>query len=571
MGKIKKRGRSGVAATYVSRTKAMKVLQLSLTQFRDLCILKGIYPREPKNRKKAQKGKPQIQTLYHKKDMRFLLHEPLIWKFRALKIYMRRLAKARAKKDEVAYARVAKNKPSYRLDHLVKERYPTFVDALRDLDDPLSMCFLYACFPRMYNLPEADKLSRLSRRLTVEFMLYVIEAKALRKVFVSIKGYYFQVEIANQTITWVMPHPMPYEHPFGQSIDFRVMNTFTEFYVYLLGFVNFRLYHQLNLHYPPKVEGVVESDNADKLDERLVALNHPLRRSAVDDNAEDVDAVALDEIHMDGEDSEQSEKIRKEAEGIRRLQNLFKGLKFFLNREVPREVLTFVIRACGGQVSWASTCQAGASYPETDESITHQIVDRDDLRKPYLSRTYIQPQWVFDSINARERKPVEKYFPGVELPAHLSPFYDYEVDASAEEANEPGTSGVGDSGMGSAEESDEEVEDEEVAGEEGEESGEEEEGEEEGSEEESEEEETTPLTKMTVSAGKYVPPNKERLQEKEEREHMSMRKMMIPRKHRRLYGKMVQRKKRLAKDERVLKEKREEIADFKKKQKKKSF
>lgn len=31
------------------------------------------------------------------------------------------------------------------------------------------------------------------------------------------------------------------------------MATFTEFYTTLLGFVNFRLYQLLNLHYPSKV------------------------------------------------------------------------------------------------------------------------------------------------------------------------------------------------------------------------------------------------------------------------------------------------------------------------------
>jgi pescadillo protein len=47
MGKKIKKGKVGPSLDYISRARAIKKLQITLKDFRRLCILKGIYPREP--------------------------------------------------------------------------------------------------------------------------------------------------------------------------------------------------------------------------------------------------------------------------------------------------------------------------------------------------------------------------------------------------------------------------------------------------------------------------------------------------------------------------------------------
>ncbi|XP_077377170.1 pescadillo [Festucalex cinctus] len=425
-GLQKKKYESGAATNYITRNRARKKLQLSLPDFRRLCILKGIYPHEPKHKKKVNKGSTAPRTFYLLKDIRFLLHEPIVGKFREYKIFVRKLKKAYAKTEYSAVERLKDNKPTYKLDQIVKERYPTFIDALRDIEDALCMCFLFSTFARTGKCHV--QTIQLCRRLTVEWMNYVIASRAIRKVFISIKGIYYQVEVMGQLITWLVPYQFSHDHP--TDVDYRVMATFTEFYTTLLGFINFRLYHSLNLVYPPKLDSKAEQELKDNdeedyaLDsesylEKLSALCASLARvvSAVEEEEAQLDHFPLGEEEMST--LEESEKQRKQEEAQKKM---FEGFKFFLNREVPRESLAFVIRCFGGEVSWDRTVCIGSTYEETDETITHQIVDRPSVRTQYINRYYIQPQWVYDCVNAKMVLPVEDYFIGNTLPPHLSPF-----------------------------------------------------------------------------------------------------------------------------------------------------
>lgn len=62
------------ANQYISRRRACKKLQLTLPAFRKLCILKGIYPWDPKKKHRKEGDR---KVYYHSKDIKFLRREPL--------------------------------------------------------------------------------------------------------------------------------------------------------------------------------------------------------------------------------------------------------------------------------------------------------------------------------------------------------------------------------------------------------------------------------------------------------------------------------------------------------------
>lgn len=75
---------------------------------------------------------------------------------------------------------------------------------MRDVDDALCMIFLFASLPS--NTRVSAALVDNCTRLAAEWQLYVMHTHALRKVFLSIKGIYYQAEVMDQTVTWLVPY-----------------------------------------------------------------------------------------------------------------------------------------------------------------------------------------------------------------------------------------------------------------------------------------------------------------------------------------------------------------------------
>ncbi|KAJ1902371.1 mRNA-binding ribosome synthesis protein nop7, partial [Coemansia sp. S17] len=362
MGKIKKKFSEGSSRTYTTRNRALRKLQVSLADFRRLCILKGIYPVEPRSQKKANRGSSKPTTFYYAKDIQLLLSEPLIAKFREHKIFLRKLQRALGKDDLTRAKGLEARRPEYTLDHLVIERYPAFVDALRDLDDALCMVFLFATMPTVSKVN--NEIVEDCKRLSTEFMHYVIHSHSLRKVFLSIKGIYYQAEIQGQSITWIVPYQFSQNVPL--DVDFKVMATFLQFYRTLLGFVNYRLYTTSNLSYPPKVDQSMDDSAAGLGSLRVEAKRvEDLIKGVQSSDTTSVPEVAMSKQMKQRMDTLGS-KIKKivaadttapayesvgsgEADGdvddeTRQIGNLLFGKQvFFLSREVPRYSLEFVV------------------------------------------------------------------------------------------------------------------------------------------------------------------------------------------------------------------------------------
>lgn len=311
-----------------------------------------------------------------------------------------------------------------------------FVDALRDLDDALSLLFLFANLPSTSTVP--PKTIALCQRLCLEFEHYVITTNSLRKSFLSIKGIYYQATIHGQDILWLVPYK--FVQRVTGDVDFRIMGTFVEFYTTLLGFVNFRLYTSIGLIYPPRFNaksdeqggelgaialegrGIEEPEQIesarghvnveangetsqtkpnDEIQKQIAAISEdPNADEDVSQGHEQYQAPeqnASDAIDTFETTGEGADVLAQPQVSSNQAGSLFAPFTFFLSRETPRQPLEFILRAFGcKRIGWDAILGDGAfTNNEADSTITHQVVDRPPIaslpEESQASETPVEP------------------------------------------------------------------------------------------------------------------------------------------------------------------------------------
>ena len=407
MGRKIKAGTKGEASQYLTRSNAIRRLQLPLQDFRRLCILKGIYPREPK-----KKFKGNDKTYFHVKDLKILEHDTLIDKFREIKAHLKKHKKLLGRKETKLAEKHIKKTPRYSLAPVIKDRYPTFVDALRDLDDALCLISLFAQFPQHLTLDIKKSDIEQCQQLFKEFMLYCTVSQCFKKAFLSIKGIYYQVEIMGQNITWISPFQFNQRLPF--DVDYKVMGTFLEFYMALLKFINFKLFSDLGLEYPVKFDKDqihVDPDNIREM--------QAYARKKFQDGQEQQNLTVSEEF----KDTPEMILLNKKNEEQKRQRKLFANCNFLFGRETPVYALQYLVLSFGGYF------YVDEDDESKDRPITHHVLDR-PMKGITQSkkREYVQPQYLIDSLNNLFLLPSQPYKPGIAAPPHLSPFVDNEQE-----------------------------------------------------------------------------------------------------------------------------------------------
>ncbi|SBT34931.1 pescadillo homolog, putative (PES) [Plasmodium ovale wallikeri] len=430
---LQKKRKKKKEGKYLSKRNILKKLFLKERDFQKLCIFKGIYPKDFKEIPLKYRGKfCKNKVYYTDNDLKKLSHEKIIQDFRKIKLTLKKFKKYKLTlKDEEKCKHIIKKFPTYKLDHIIKERFPIFSYAIEQLSDALTTIISYSFLPTNDNCGIKNNYIKNCITLKDYFHYYIYKTKKLKKGYITVKGYFLQAEILQKKVTWLIPHIFtPY---IDKSIDFNLISTFVEYYICLLKFVLFKLYKMDDLIYPPKEYEELKYEKLNHLayDENFspkgyISGDHLVQENsapataapaaiapaaiapaaiapaavapaavapstAVESDQPEERTSKMDESSPKCENvtnegkapSMQNPCIKHDIIDENTVKELFKNHVFYIHGDMPLHVLSILILSCGGSIAWNSPYS-----PVKYESnyITHEILEK-PVESKKLSKT----------------------------------------------------------------------------------------------------------------------------------------------------------------------------------------
>lgn len=399
------RNKVGRASNLVSEQNAITKIALQPKDMRKMAILTGVYPRE------NPKDKNSPYSYFHKKDVSLINNNPFSWYLREHASWLKHYKKKFNRNEKYGATM-----PKAPWDQLIRSRYVQFTDAVRDLGDCLETVALFAQMSGSDVVPSETIVN--CQELLAQFHYYVSHNHLIKKGFIAQKGFFFEAELSGVPFIWVIPHKFPFpnkDHESQKGIDYEVLYNFLELYQHLLGFINAKLFINLGMKYPPQYD----KEKWDKayyigsiIDSRVQEEETSEKK---EEEVQDDEATAKlqNALNLAAENINENE-VEEEGLGI------FHKFVFTIDNTVPLDPVSMIIISLGGTVIWDNR--------STNPHITHTVYDRKQLNNRFTNRIYVQPQYIFDCLNADEVLKPEPYFPGEICPEHVSPWDKIEAE-----------------------------------------------------------------------------------------------------------------------------------------------
>lgn len=349
---------------YVSRSLATQKLKITPKQFERMVVLCSVYPIQATEKNCLDRVEGWYYTV---DDIKRIYYSD------AYDVLLKNKYSEAKREKYLRFNRQDKaqcfTEEEYGLVDLIRNKYANLGDSLSDLGTSLKNLY----FIKMLGIEDVDCVTGL-------FETFVLENKLLGNAFLSRKGVFYSFDVEKIRIVWSVPYPAAdFSEIIEEKLDIeeKIKTTGIKF----LDFDSSSEEESAETH--------VDPNDPDKQDISLLRYAAPLLATHV--------KLAVHKIRL------------LYGQNIVQKTGLFRARKVcVLIRSIPREI-EFVLK------------NEGADLVGVDDAEMVVAESVDGMKENVL---YVQPQYVFDVLNANELLDHRPYLVGRDLPRHVSPFPD---------------------------------------------------------------------------------------------------------------------------------------------------